>query len=330
MPTSRLVDRFQRHLNYLRVSITDRCNLRCRYCVPQGNRQSLAHRDILRYEEILRLVRIGVTLGITKVRVTGGEPLVRKGVDAFLAALTRIEGLQDVSLTTNGVLLDKHLAKIKAAGIKRLNLSLDTLDPQKYCQITGFDEFERVWANLGRARDFGFAPIKVNVVAIKGFNDDELLDIAKLSLEYPYHIRFIEYMPMGSTPMDSSQQLLAPEILDRLSALGRLQLVTPGRNDGPAQRYRFEGAPGEIGIIHAISHHFCASCNRLRLTATGQLRPCLLSDYQEDLKGPLRRGCLDPVLADVFRKATHFKAFEHQIAPCHRERVATQMTSIGG
>jgi GTP 3',8-cyclase len=298
--------------------------------MPQGTRQNLPHRDILRYEEILRLVRIGVTLGITKVRVTGGEPLVRKGVDAFLAELTGIEGLRDVSLTTNGVLLDRHLAKIKAAGINRLNLSLDTLDAKKFEHITGRDEFNRVWTNLQRARDLGFAPIKLNVVALRGFNDDEILDIAALSLESPYHIRFIEYMPMGRTPMDSSRQLLAPEILDRLSVLGRLQPVASDRNDGPAQRYKFEGAPGEIGIIHAISHHFCDRCNRLRLTAAGQLRPCLLSDYQADLKGPLRKGCLDPVLAAVFENATRFKALEHAVAHCQPERVATQMTSIGG
>lgn len=330
LPHLQLIDKYNRCLNYLRISITDRCNLRCIYCVPNDKNPNLPHKEILRYEEILRLVRIGVRLGISKVRVTGGEPLVRKGVYDFLSQLTQIDGLSDVSLTTNGVLLKDNIKKIRSAGIKRINVSMDTLSRKKYHEITGHDMFDQVWEGIESAQNMGFDPIKINVVALNGINDDELIDIAGLSFSYPFHIRFIEYMPIGASRMNIGKQLLAPEIKKRVNVLGKLIPVKNGINDGPARRYKFKGAKGEIGFIHAISKHFCNECNRLRLTASGKLRPCLLSDSEEDLKGPLRRGCLDSELADVFLRAVSHKPVDHNIASDQPGKVAGQMSAIGG
>jgi cyclic pyranopterin phosphate synthase len=209
---SKLIDKCNRHLNYLRISITDRCNLRCRYCVPQDLIPKLSHAEILSYEEILRIVRIATRLGISKVRVTGGEPLVRKGVYEFLHKLTTTKGLKDVSLTTNGVLLKDNLEKIQAAGISRINISLDTLNPAKYREITGYDEFHRVWQGIEKAHQMGFYPIKLNVVALKGVNDEELVEMARLSFQYPFHVRFIEYMPIGRSDFNPDTLLHATEI----------------------------------------------------------------------------------------------------------------------
>lgn len=326
----KLIDPYNRHLNYLRISITDRCNLKCIYCVPRDLIPRLSHDDILTYEEILRVVRVGVKLGISKIRVTGGEPLVRKGVYDFLSELSRIDGLVDLSLTTNGVALKDNLKKIKAAGIKRINISLDTLKREKFALITGMNLFDQVWQGIEGAREMAFHPIKINVVALNGVNDDELVDMAQLSFDHPFHIRFIEYMPIGESQMGNSPLLLAPEIKKRISVLGNLIPVRNTTNDGPAQRYRFEGALGEIGFIHALSHHFCDRCNRLRLTARGQLRPCLLSDHHVDIRGPLRSGCSDDQVAEIFFKAVSHKPSDHNLAGRNSTRVCGQMHSIGG
>ena len=330
MSELKLIDPCNRHLNYLRISITDRCNLKCIYCVPRDHITRLSHAEILTYEEILRLVKVGIQLGISKVRVTGGEPLVRKGVYKFLSDLRRISGLADLSLTTNGVALRDNLEKIKSSGIKRINISLDTLKRQKFAEITGLDFFDQVWQGIERARKMGFHPIKINVVALNGVNDDELVDMAHLSIEYPFHVRFIEYMPIGDSQMGSPPLLLAPEIKKRISVLGNLIPIRNSLNDGPAQRYRFDGAPGEIGFIHALSQHFCDRCNRLRLTASGQLRPCLLSGHQEDIKGPLRAGCSDEDLAQIFFRAVRHKPTDHNLAVGNPSRVCGQMRAIGG
>jgi len=327
----RLIDSFNRNLTYLRVSITDRCNLRCMYCVPpRALIPRLAHSEVLRYEEILRIVRIGVQLGITKIRVTGGEPLVRKGVYDFLAELGRIEGLKDISLTTNGVLLKDNLARIQNAGIKRLNVSLDSLYPERFERITGYDCFSRVWEGIEAAHSMGFSPIKINTVAMKGINDDELINIAKLSFTYPFHMRFIEYMPIGDHHLDRNVRILAPEIIERISPLGELVPIRRDIDGGPAERYRFRDAQGEIGIIQPLSNHFCHLCNRLRLTAGGQLRPCLLSDRQEDLKGIIRKGCLDGDIVKLFLQAVRFKPMEHHVDTGEPEEIKATMSSIGG
>jgi GTP 3',8-cyclase len=326
----KLIDKYNRHLNYLRISITDRCNLQCMYCMPPGFIPRLHHDEILRYEEIIRIIKVGISLGISKVRITGGEPLVRKGVYDFLEQLAHMNGLCDIALTTNGVSLKNNIEKIKAAGIKRMNISLDTLNRNKYKEITGHDKFDQVWEGIALAHKTGFDPIKLNMVALSGINDDELADFARLSFSYPFHIRFIEYMPIGKSRMKYGPLLLVPEIKKRISTIGKLIPVKNGINDGPAERYKFEGAKGEIGFIGALSHHFCNRCNRLRLTASGQLRPCLLSDHHEDLKGPLRQGCFDEELAEIFLTAVRHKPSDHNLSISNPAKVSSQMSSIGG
>ena len=327
--TFKLIDKYQRHLNYLRVSITDRCNLECVYCRPGGLIPILPHAEILSYEEILRIVGVGVKLGISKVRITGGEPLVRRGVFDFLKKLATMKGIRDLSLTTNGVLLRDNTDRIRDAGIRRINVSLDTLDPERYHRITGRDCFERVWQGIEEAHRAGLFPIKINVVALRGVNEDELTDLAALSLEYPFHVRFIEYMPMGmAADREKGKTMLTPEIRQRIESLGPLSPVTRGASDGPAERFRLEGARGEIGFISAISHHFCHQCNRLRLTASGQLRSCLLSDRQVDMKTPLRTGCSDDDIVAIFFDAVHHKPSAHCLAS--QRKIKGQMSAIGG
>jgi len=326
----KIIDNHNRLLSYLRVSITDRCNLKCIYCNPDNLNPKLPHDHILRYEEILRIIKVGVNLGISKVRVTGGEPLVRKGVYDFLEELIKIKGIQAVSLTTNGALLKDNIEKLKSAGIKRINVSLDTLKRKKYKEITGRDSFLQTWEGIELAQEAGLYPIKLNVVALNGINDDELKDIARLSFSHPFHIRFIEYMPIGSRFIKNESPLLAPEILKRIESLGKLNPIANETNDGPAKRFKFEGALGEIGIISSISHHFCETCNRLRLTASGQLRSCLLADYHQDLITPLRKGCSDNELANIFLKAASHKPFKHKVAVNQSTAVKGNMSSIGG
>ena len=325
-----LVDKYARDLKYLRISVTDRCNLRCSYCMPRELIPKLAHDDVLTYEEILRVVRIGSRMGITKVRVTGGEPLIRKGIFGFLESLGAIPELEDLSLTTNGVTLEKHLDQIKSAGIRRLNVSLDTLDRQRYRQITGRNSFDQVWQGILAAHEMGFSPLKINVVALAGINADELEKMAALTLDYPFHVRFIEHMPIGKNNIETGGRLLTPEIKAKISALGELEPIKPGATDGPAERFRIKGAPGEVGFISALSRHFCESCNRLRLTAGGQLRPCLLSDRQVDLKEPLRQERPDDEIIDLFIAAVRLKQAHHGLADRTPAKIAGQMSSIGG
>jgi len=298
--------------------------------MPSGFISRLPHNAVLRYEEIIRIIKVGISLGISKIRITGGEPLVRKGVFEFLGKLADMDGLTDIALTTNAVFLKDNIEKIKTAGIKRINISLDTLSRNKYKKITGHDRFDRVWEGIELAYKNGFDPIKINMVALSGVNDDELSDFAGLSFAYPFHIRFIEYMPIGKSRMKYGPLILVPEIKKRISGIGKLISVKNSINDGPAERYRFEGAKGEIGFIGALSHHFCNRCNRLRLTASGQLRPCLLSDHFEDLKGPLRKGCSDEELAEIFLAAVHHKPSDHNLSTSNPEKVLIQMSSIGG
>jgi len=324
-----LHDQFHRRLNYLRVSVTDRCNLRCVYCVPRESIPRMSHRDILRYEEILRIIRIGVDLGITKIRITGGEPLVRKDLLAFLEQLTRQEGLADVALTTNAVLLQAFLKPLQAAGIKRLNISLDTLRRDRFARLTGRDHFDRVWSAIEKAHAMGFDPIKLNVVAMRGVNDDEFEAIAALTRRYPYQVRFIEYMPMGNPNLTGDPYMSNDEVRRRLERTDELEPVPRDSNDGPAQRFRYPGAPGEVGFISPLSHHFCDSCNRLRLTAGGKLRPCLLSNREFDLITPLRAGASDEELAAIFLEGARLKPMAHGLIAGGR-KVDARMSSIGG
>ncbi len=328
--TNHLVDAFQRRVTYLRLSVTDRCNLRCRYCAPSMP-VPLEKKKLLSLEEMLRLVRIGVGLGIGKVRLTGGEPLCRQGLSGFIRKLNRLPGLEDVSLTTNGTLLTDRLDALKDAGLRRINISLDTLDRQKYHQLTGADRFDEVWRGIMAAADAGMHPIKINTVVMKDFNDDEIEAMADLAMRFPFHIRFIEYMPIGTDPWDARQYFYGmDDIKARLNRMGELRPITAKFSDGPALRYGFAGSPGEIGLIGSMSHHFCGSCNRLRLTADGRLRPCLLADDQVDVKKVLRAGCSDEALASLFIRTIGQKNGQHRLQFSSDRRLQTKMVSIGG
>ena len=315
-------------INYLRVSITDRCNLRCFYCTPWGGWEKLPCREILRYEELLRLAGVAAGVGIRKVRVTGGEPLVRRGALDFIARLRQVPGIEEVCLTTNGVRLAELAPDLYATGLRHLNLSLDTLRRDRYRELTGFDHFADVMAGIERATALGFHPIKINCVVLKDLNDDEFLDFALLTREQPFQVRFIEFMPTVDEARWRRHFLPIAEVRRRLAGLGSLEPVAAGATAGPARTCRIPGFRGELGFISSISDHHCPTCNRLRLTAAGRLRPCLFAAPELDLKGPLRQGASDEALAQLFREAIHVKGCISPASPSHRPSRA--MVSIGG
>ncbi len=322
-----------RPINYLRISVTDRCNFRCRYCVPAAPFTVIPHEQIARYEEILRITRLACDMGITKVRVTGGEPFVRKNILSFVEQLCAIDTLSDISITTNGALLTRD--KIQALidmGIKRLNFSLDTLNPARFEAITRRDRFDRVWESIMTAHELGMAPIKINTVVMRGVNEDEVADIAGLTRKFPFHVRFIEYMPMGESHLEKQQQVLTAEIRERIeSTLGTLKQMPRRRGDGPSKNYQLENASGIVGFITPISSHFCSECNRLRLTSRGFLRPCLLNDYETDILTPLREGATDDQLKEIIRSSLAHKPLFHTLGEQRPKNMPiSHMTSIGG
>ena len=325
------LDPYNREITYLRVSVTDRCNLRCTYCMPVQNLKLLDHADILSYEEILEVIRIATDLGVRKVRLTGGEPLLRRNFVHFVESVCRIPQIEDVSVTTNGVLLQEMAAPLFEAGLRRINVSLDTLNPLKYRKITRRECFDAVWEGLQVAEAVGFSPIKVNVVAIRGLNDDELQQFADLSVQRPFHVRFIEYMPIGrDSNWRSEKYISSDEIRCKLENFGPLHKIPHAIHDGPAERYHFESAAGEIGFISAMSHHFCPSCNRLRLTADGRLRPCLFADDEVDIKSPLRNGRSKEDLKEVFQQAVARKPRRHHAEILVQGECVRPMSTIGG
>lgn len=326
-----LTDLFSRSISYLRISLTDHCNLRCQYCTPKEGAVKLASDELLSYEEILRVVRQAVALGIEKVRLTGGEPLVRRDVLAFIRKLGQIPGLNDIRLTTNGVLLVDYARELKEAGISKLNISLDTLKSERFKEITGFDAFSRVWAGIGKAIELGFSPVKLNVVAMKGVNDDEFVDFARMTITEHLHVRFIEFMPIGESSIwDKSKYISSAEIMDLLAPLGALEPAPSRRMDGPARVFRFAGAAGSVGFISPMSHHFCDRCNRLRLTSEGRLRSCLLSDRETDLKQSLRSGAEDGEIRELIIAAILNKPKGHSLSTENGGSCHGQMSRIGG
>ena len=326
-----LLEQEARTINYLRLSVTDRCNLRCLYCMPDEGMDFLPHDEILSYEEMLHLVEVSVRSGIRKVRLTGGEPLVRKDFLSFLERLSAMEDLKEISLTTNAVLLKDYAAGIRQCGICRINVSLDSLKPERFFHITRRDLFHKVWEGIEEAERLNFHPIKINVVAMRGINDDEVLDFARLTLEKPFHVRFIEFMPVGKNNNWSSERFITSrEVLERIKALGDIEPIEHDAMDGPAERFRIRGARGEVGLISAVSNHFCDTCNRLRLTAEGRLRGCLFSDKEIDVKTPLRTGKGDDHLAGLLRRAIREKPAGPGRAPSRPRKCIRQMSTIGG
>jgi GTP 3',8-cyclase len=287
-----MTDGFGRRVEYLRISVTDKCNLRCVYCMPEEGLPWLGRSEILSYEEIRDVVGVMAAMGLRRVRLTGGEPLVRRDLHELVAMLRGIEGIEEISLSTNAVLLREHAARLRDAGVDRVNVSLDSLRPERVDAIARrAGSYQAIMDGLAAAEEVGFAPIKVNAVILRGRNDDELEDFARITLERPWHIRFIEVMPVGENlGVSMAEYVPAVEMLQRLRSIGALRPVPGPAGNGPATYFRFDGAAGTVGVITPMSHNYCDRCNRMRLTANGRLRPCLFGDIETDLRTPLRAG----------------------------------------
>ena len=324
----KLVDPFGRKINYLRLSVTDRCNMRCSYCMPEHGVDKLPHQEVLSYEELHRIARAAVRLGVRKIRVTGGEPLVRKGIVPFLAGLSAIPGLQQLVLTSNGVLLEEMADDLRAAGVQRLNISLDSLDPVRFGQITRVGDLKRVLAGIAAADRAGF-PVKINMVVMRGVNDAEVEAIASLAIDRPYTVRFIEYMPSSREERWQSLVLSGREILDRLSAKFPLLPIDRSELAGPAKEYRIAGAAGTLGIITPVTGHFCGDCNRIRVTSTGLAKGCLFSDNKLDLKPFLGEDDAD-LLEEALLRIVAGKPGRHEMSAVSANHTPFAMSAIGG
>lgn len=324
-----LRDSHGRTINYLRLSVTDRCNLRCTYCMPATGIQALHHGDVLGYEELLRVAKAAVAIGVEKIRVTGGEPLVRKGIIPFLEQLSHIPGLKRLVLTTNGVLLPEMAAELRCAGVESLNISLDSLRPDTFSAITRGGDNRRVLAGIEAAERAGFQFIKINVVVMRGVNDAEIGDFAALTIDRPYRVRFIEYMPTLRDGNWKALTMPGKEVLERLSR--RFSLNPAGREAmaGPADYYRIDGASGMVGVITPVSCHFCHECNRIRVTSTGVAKSCLFSRETRDLKPFLAAGD-DRALQDALRSVVNDKPERHTMAEPDYQQAPQPMYQVGG
>lgn len=326
-----MLDTHNRDINYLRISITDRCNLRCRYCMPEDGIDKLEHGEILSFEEIVRLVRIAVEVGIRKIRFTGGEPLVRKNVDRLVACIHELPEIDDIAITTNGVLFAGMADDLKSAGLDRVNFSLDTLVADKFKYITRRDEFAEVKKAIFKALELGMEPVKINTVVIRGFNDNELLDFAQLAYSYPLHIRFIEFMPIGDLLFWEKDRIVtAEQIKEKIEQGYRLTPAKFIKGNGPAKYFNIKGGQGSIGFISPMSNHFCSECNRLRMTAEGKLRGCLYDKREIDLKTALHNNARDEELRQLIIKAVNLKPAEHHMDDGWGEDNQRKMYQIGG
>ena len=341
-----MIDQHGRQINYLRVSLTDRCMLRCQYCMPEEGLKWLPKRNLVHPDEVLRLLRLAVKLGITRFRLTGGEPLAYAQVVEVAAGIRAMPEVTDLALTTNGILLPDMAADLRRAGVNRVNISLDTLRPERFREIARRDGLGKVFAAVDKALELGFDPVKLNTVAIRGVNDDEILEFARLTLGRPLHVRFIELMPLGSEhPWSVDHFISAAEIRDRLEGTFDLEpldghvpsavAATSAHREGPhgagpARYLKIRGAKGSIGFISAMSGCFCDSCNRLRLSADGKLNPCLGSLHERDLLGPLRAGASDEELLAIFADTIYHKPEQHSMLEMTEDTRGRQMSAIGG
>lgn len=329
-----LSDSFGRQIDYLRISVTDRCNLRCVYCMPAAHGSWIPRRDLLTRDEIVRVVEAGAGLGLRKVRLTGGEPLVRPDIVELVQAIASLEGIEEVSLTTNGMLLERMAPRLADAGLRRVNVSLDSLQPEKFRALTRFGEISRVWAGIRAAEESGLLPVKFNAVIVRGINDGELQDFAQLTMRYAWHVRFIELMPMGNEgiwgpgfPLHEHRYFSVQEMQAQLAKLNLTPTRCPQGN-GPARSFTIPGALGTIGFISPMGDHFCQSCNRLRLTADGYLRPCLFSQSEIPVRQALSPGS---GLTDLIREAVALKPAGHYLLPAALDTSANRiMCQIGG
>lgn len=319
-------DSYERKIDYLRVSVTDRCNLRCFYCMPEEGVEWKESSEILRYEEMELIIQAAVNAGIRKVRITGGEPLVRKNVVSFIEYISKMPEIEDISMTTNGFYLADKLPALKAAGLKRVNISLDTLNSTNFEKITGRSGLDKVLAAIELALELGLYPVKVNMVLLKGINEDDALRLASWTKEKDIDVRYIELMPLGGA---GKEYFLPVQVIEeRLNSLGKL-IDCQEKGNGPALYKKFSGAAGKIGFISPLSNHFCHRCNRMRLTADGKLKPCLISPVEVDIKSVLRQGASLEELTEVFKQAVRLKPERHHL----NEEIyqgKRKMSQIGG
>jgi cyclic pyranopterin phosphate synthase len=323
-------DSFGRRINYLRISLTDRCNFRCVYCMPEHGAHFAPREELLRDDEILRVVGAAAAVGFEKIRLTGGEPSIRRNLVEIVAGIGRTPGIREISMTTNGLRLKDQAEALKAAGLKRVNISIDTLNPEKFRAMTRGGDFQRVWAGIEAAEQAGFTPLKLNSVVVRGLNDDEVCDLARLTLDRPWQFRFIEMMPLAGVG-DFAEASVVPttEIIERLQQeFGQLEYVGWFGSD-PARTYRLPGGQGTIGFISSVTQPFCATCNRMRLTADGKLHLCLLRDNELDLRGALRGGASDEELQALLREAVFLKPWGHGL-PDGVKPTLRGMSELGG
>ena len=324
------IDRFGRKINYLRISLTDHCNLRCVYCMPE-DMTFRPNAEMMQDDEILMLTRMFASLGFNKIRLTGGEPTVRANVVKIVRGIASTEGIRAVSMTTNGVLLSRLAAPLAEAGLQRVNVSIDTLDPEKFHRLTRWGKLEDVWAGILAAEKAGLAPVKLNAVVVKGYNEADVVELARLTLDHPWQVRFIEMMPFaGATDLQTSQVVTMAQIQERIgSALGTLKPGNGGALDGEAQIFRLPNAAGDLGFISSVTAPFCSGCNRARLTSDGKLRLCLLREKEVDLLTPLRAGATLEDLRQLILGGVWDKPWGHGLAegliPLNRV-----MSEIGG
>ena len=321
------VDSFGRSIDYLRISVTDRCNLRCIYCMPPEGVPHISHSEILSYEEIRAVVQGAAELGIRRIRLTGGEPLVRADFPDLVKMLSRIQGIMELSLTTNGALLKNYAQALKQAGLSRVNVSLDTVRANRFGYITRLGELKDVLEGISAAKEVGFDPVKINTVVIRGINDDEILDFARMTYKDGWHVRFIELMPFKGV----AESVPSVELQQHISSLGRLEPCASITGNGPALYYRLTGAEGTIGFISPLTEiSFCSRCNRMRLTPDGKLRPCLLGEDEIDLRTPLRNNASMEELKRLILKAVDSKPEHHQLERGDMRLVKRKMSQIGG
>ncbi|MDD4775808.1 MAG: GTP 3',8-cyclase MoaA [Syntrophomonas sp.] len=326
-----MVDNHGRNINYLRISITDRCNLRCRYCMPYTGVEKLEHFSILNLEEIARLVRIAAQAGIRKVRLTGGEHLVRKNVAQLIRYIRDIEEIDDISLTTNGTLFGSMAEELKDAGLDRINFSLDSMVADKFQYITRVGRLDTVMSAIDKALRLELHPVKINTVLIRGFNDDEILDFAAMAYERPLHVRFIEFMPIGDLQFwDRGNIISSQETKDIISGRYRLLDAKKIKGSGPARYFNLEGGQGSIGFISPMSNHFCSACNRIRMTAEGKLRGCLYDKREVDLKQAMENGASDEQLRQMFLETISSKPDKHHMNNGWGADNRRKMYQIGG
>jgi cyclic pyranopterin phosphate synthase len=324
------LDRFGRSISYLRISLTDHCNLRCVYCMPE-EMTFRPNAELMQDDEIILLVRLFARLGFEKYRLTGGEPTVRANIVQLVRDIAHTPGVRSLTLTTNGQLLSRLAEPLKEAGLHRVNISLDTLDPQKFRRLTRWGKIEQVWDGIRAAEAVGLTPIKLNAVIVRGYNEADVVGLAHLTLAYPWQVRFIEMMPFaGVTDLQTAQLVTAVEIQGWIeAALGKMEVLNDGDLDGEARLFRLSGAKGEIGLISSVTNPFCASCSRARLTADGRLRLCLLREGEVDLLTPLRAGASLEELRQIIVKGIWLKPWGHGLADGDIPRNRT-MSEIGG